>query len=64
MTLVITDVPISLPSFTQQVRVGYIDTAYVKGTAKYPVQQLSGNPGYLSGFPILVSHALCEGIVV
>jgi len=53
MVLVITDVNIAEPSFTQQVRVGYVDSAYVQ-VVKYPVQQLSGNPGYLSGFPLLV----------
>ncbi len=49
LALIVTDIPSTAPSFSQSVRVVFVPSPYVGVT-----QPLSGNPGYLTGFPLLV----------
>ena len=53
-SIVVTSLSRAAPSFTQFVRTGFV-LQQPPGTPPLLSQQLSGTPGYLTGFPILVS---------
>ncbi|GAX86416.1 hypothetical protein CEUSTIGMA_g13826.t1, partial [Chlamydomonas eustigma] len=59
ISLVITDFSASAPSFTQNVRVDFVNQTYgTVGSNPYPVQPLSGNPGYQTGYPVLAGYTV------